>query len=774
MAMKISQSKIREIDSIKDHDSKMLAAAVMYAEEGFYVMPVRRNHKAIPGKTHSINYAHASNNPKTVSKWYGPEGKFEGWNIGLATGRENGIFVVDLDRHGDKNGLDSFGAIVPDGWEFRGPIQNTPSGGKHLLFNWRDHLDSTTGRLGTGIDTRGGKERDKCSAHIVAWPSAIDGDVYEWERGGEVEATPEWLIEKMGKSGALGLVEGTGRGNENTTEADLEDKVTLETIAKMLDVMNPEEYGHDEWCNIGMAIHSQHPEEGLNLWDEWSSKDERADHKGKPMYDRGLIKAKWSSFSEEGSIRIGTLFHYAKQAGFDMASLKTVDDDVLIEVVRKMNERWAVVPMGGKTMVYEKVEVPPEFAAFQSQWRMWNRHEFKAYFENKYEVAVDKHGKPVQKSHADIWLAHPDRTEYDAGPGLFPGKPQRYRGHLNMWQGFSRIPAPGDWSLFKDHILNIVCNGNEEHYQWLLDWMADLFQDPANPKGCAVVMHGVEGCGKGTFAQMIGIPFGIHFKHVNDEEHLVGRFNHHLSDGVLVFADEVVYGGNHKVAGKLKALVTERIVMSERKGVDPIQYQNCAHLMVASNEDWFIPAGPQSRRWFVLDFSPDRANDRPYFNAIHTQMEKEGGIEAMMDELLQREITHDLQKAPETKMLQEQRSMYVGMNSLVAWYFNCVTMENLNCPPLRASDDDEQWLTEVSCDDILGSYSAWCKERPKLYEKSAQQVFKFLLNMGFVRTRFTVAGKRIRGYKVPPIEQAIEFAKREGYNPDEEIYEDED
>lgn len=769
--MEISKQDIERINSIPDHEAKILAAAVMYAEQGLPVIPVRFNQKAIPGVKYGLNYSHATNNPKKVAEWFGPNGDFRGWNIGIATGREGGIFVVDLDVKEEADGTKTFENMTPEGWTYQGPMQRTASGGYHLLFNWEPGMRSLVGDLGSGVDCRGGTA-ESYKGHIVVWPSRVNGKPYDWYQFGQVEEVPAWLRLRMGPKD-LALVKG-GRGNEHVDDMDREIPMSIQGIQMMLDHMDPENFDHDSWTHVGMAIQSQHPgAEGMDLWDEWSSRDSRMGKDGRPMYDPDLIKAKWKSFDGSKGVRMGTLIYYARQEGFDQAKLKDTENDHVAALVVEMNERFAVVPMGGQMLISEKIEVVKELAATQSGWRFWKREHFRNFLENKTVMAVHpKTGKPGEVPISDIWLCHEDRNEYANGVGLFPGKPPRYKDHLNLWQGLQYEPKKGDWSLFRSHIHDILCCGDEDIYNWVLDWMADLFQDPGNPKGCAVVMHGVEGCGKGTFAQMLGRCFGTHFKHVTDEEHLVGRFNGHLADAVLVFADEAVFGGNRKVAGKIKGLVTEKVITSERKGVDAIQFQNCAHVIVASNEDWFIPAGPQSRRWLVLELSPKVANNREYFNALNKQMEN-GGTEAMLYDMLEREVTMDLQRAPETEALQEQRSYYVEMDSVKAWYFNCLTLGDLGCAPLRADDADEQWLTEVKTSDIVEAYEEWCKSRPKYYVKSANVLGKFLKSVGWGPTRFKVLGKRVYGYTVPPLQGARELAKYHGYNPTDD-YQDQD
>jgi len=750
--MEIDISEIKDIEQIKDLDAKVLAAAVMYANQGLYVVPIRPNGKALPGKRYNFNYTHASKNPKVVAKWFGPDGKYEGWNVGLGTGRRDGIFVIDLDKHGETNGIESFDNTVPEDFEFRGPVQFTPSGGRHLLFNWREHATSSTSKIADGVDTRGGMP-DKCGGHIVVWPSVVEGRAYTWEQGGQTPDTPDWLISKMGKPWKQGA-RGGNRGNEFVEDDDIENFYSIEEVRGMLEIIDPDELSYDEWLNVGQAIHSQHPDpEGMEIWDQWSQKGER--------YKAGECSQRWNGFNQHGNIRMGTLIFYAKNRGWDLLNAENPQNSEEYEqIIERLNETFAIVPMGSDVMILEEIDVPEVMRRIQPKYRIFKRQGFRALLENKQMLEVNDQGAVTKKSLADIWLAHENRRTYPCGLGMFPHKPKRYQGYYNMWGGFSVEPQPGNWDLYRGHVRDILCGGDSGLFEWVMDWMANLVQDPANPPGTAIVMNGIEGCGKGTFAHFLGELFGTSYKHITDEEHLVGRFNGHMADCIVAFADEVTYGGNRKVAGKLKALVTERYITAERKGVDAIQYHNCAHLLVASNESWFIPAGPQSRRWLVLELQPDRANDREYFSAIHRQMEQEGGLAGMLHELLEREITSHLGKAPETAALFDQRAQYSSMDSVTGWWSERLATGVLDIPAFRA-DDESDWPEKITKADALRSYKDWCKDNRR--KTIADNVFfKRMLQCGMSLMKFKKPnGKRIPGYLVPAYETCLDIAKRE-------------
>jgi hypothetical protein len=84
----------------------------------------------------------------------------------------------------------------------------------------------------------------------------------------------------------------------------------------------------------------------------------------------------------------------------------------------------------------------------------------------------------------------------------------------------------------------------------------------------------------------------------------------------------------------LKALLTEKTITIEPKYVHPFQVRNLLHVLIASNDDWVVPAGPQSRRYAVFEVSNERVEDFEYFKALDAEL-RSGGAEAMLYDLLQ-------------------------------------------------------------------------------------------------------------------------------------------
>jgi hypothetical protein len=722
---------IREIDRIKDFETRIHQAALMYAQQGIPVVPLRPGSKILPERKTGINYFSRTIKLKTMDKWFGENGRYRGWNIGIPCGED--LFAIDLDLHGRENGIENW-MVVASGRELNCPIQETPTGGRHMLLQWRENLTSSSGKLARGVDTRGGDGQPR--SHIVAWPSIVkwvdkDGKdqsgAYGWVEGGDVPETPEWVSDIMGVPWASK----PGLGNENVGPDSLETPYNPSQIAAMLDHIDANTLSYEEWLFVGQAINSQHPDkDGLQLWDTWSATGER--------YIHGECEKRWPGFNPAGTIRIGSLIYFAKEGGYDPSSDPARAGD-FGDLVQAMNEDNAVLLTGGKIRIVHRDKV--------GGIHIMGTQDFNTLMYNRKVSVPLKRGKTP--TEADIWMAHPDRRECIRGMGFFPDEGLWHDGYVNLWQGWGVKPEEGDWSLFDNHIKEVLCEDNEELHNFVLDWIADIIQDPMTPKGTAIVMHGEEGIGKGTFCEMVGRIVGkAHYKHVTNPRHLTGNFNKLLMDALLVFADEVIYGGDRQTRGIIKSMVTEKEMVCEPKGIDPFMCESRMRLAVASNEEWFIPAGPESRRWLVLEVSNKYANDKRYFNNLYDQMFDNGGLAAMMFDLQARKIRSNLAKAIVTRGLITQREIYKSTgDSVDIWMDRCIAKADLGC----ADQGEGGWPSDVDRMALFEAYDLWLGNQKGLRSKGVAHFYRKVESYGFSkhRPRPEGGGARRWRYKVP-------------------------
>jgi len=764
--IKLDKEKFDEIAKQPSHEWRVYLAAMEYIKSGIPVIPLAKNSKRLPRKELGIQYSHGSTKRPVVEKWFSPDdGKFAGGNIGIPTGKEGGVFVVDVDRKGEADGLLALQNLEKKHGNLPlSPVAATPGKGIHLLFKWQENAGSSTGKLHKAIDTRGGTV-DAFKGHIVAFPSTINGKMYKWTAGGELPHIPEWIMNSMGTLWSPPMEGRDGnRGNENIEDEDLEAPIEPDQIERMLSFIEPEDMDYDSWLKVGMSIKSQMPDkDGLALWDEWSKKGSR--------YRKNECASRWNGFSDFGTVRGGTLFYYANQGGWEPDQKKgDRTGNRFDKLVEEMNQQFAIVTVGGKIRILkEKAEFTDQMI---SKFDLLDKDGFSLLLANKVMKVRDDKDKVKKLPTAAIWLAHEGRRTFENGIGLFPDDKVPY-GFYNTWSGFAVEPREGECELFITHVKEVICSGNKDHYTWLLDWLADMVQFPAQIKGCCLVMRGDEGSGKGTLANAIGSLFGSHHRHLIDDTHLTSNFNAHMMDAITVFADEITYGGNKKTEGKLKGLVTEEFLLGERKGIDAIPYRNMVHLMIASNNQWVIPAGKNSRRWFMVDVPSTKIGDHAYFTQIRDELNN-GGREALLYYLMNRKITSALNLAPVTEAIVEQRVLSSQSDSVLMWWASVVTRGRLLTPDVKA-ENTGNWPEHVLKAELYDEYEEYCSTRKYASTQVYSLFHKRMKEFGIKTSRVKTGPSKVdRSYVavIPKLEAAAEIIELQhkgilGENDDE-------
>ena len=375
--------------------------------------------------------------------------------------------------------------------------------------------------------------------------------------------------------------------------------------------------------------------------------------------------------------------------------LGTAEEDHISE----LNEEFAVVLIGNKAAVLKRAFDP---TYDRERYDFLSVADFKTWMCNKFvQIPGKKEGEVKWVPVAEAWLTSRNRTTYDQ---VIFSPDRDVSGALNLWQGFSTKPREGDCTKFLHHVKENVCGGVEEHYEWVLSFIADLFQNPGRRPGVALVLRGKRGTGKGVFANQIGKMCQPHYIQVSHPRHLTGNFNSHLRDALLVFADEAFYAGDKAHAGVLKAMITEPDINVEMKGKDVFSVSNYIRLIIASNEAWVIPAGMDERRFAVFDVQEKFMQNHDYFGAILEEMDG-GGREALMDLLLKRDLSEvNLRKIPDTAALVEQK---ITTASPVEQWYLARLMEG-NIVPRAQSwgriPEDEPWPEWVAKDAVYEDY----------------------------------------------------------------------
>ena len=415
--------------------------------------------------------------------------------------------------------------------------------------------------------------------------------------------------------------------------------------------------------------------------------------------------------------------------------------DPVAEIIAEFNNLYMMVNEGGRAIIFQPGYDP---VLKRRRFDRLSVRDLQTLYMNKLiKIGADKDGNSIFKGAADIWLRHKDRRQYIHGVTFDPtSKPQP--GVLNLWEGFAVKPEPGDWSLLREHVLQVICAGDTIRFNYLMKYIARMFQRPAEAGEVAVVMKGVEGCGKGTLAKAILRITGHHGLAISNAKHLIGNFNAHLRDVIFLFADEALFAGDRSHVGTLKSLITEPYLTIEGKYINAMQAPNFLHVMMASNESWVVPASLEARRFLVLDVLDTHVKDFAYFRALAQQMEA-GGHAAMLHDMLVLDLTgFDVRDVPTTEGLQQQRKLSLGTTE--AWWLDCLERGFVFQSRLGIDDQVSIWMSSISTQLLALSYAEFAKsrgERRPLSREALGAFFKANLQATPVRLRNAIAGEAL-------------------------------
>lgn len=393
------------------------------------------------------------------------------------------------------------------------------------------------------------------------------------------------------------------------------------------------------------------------------------------------------------------------------------------EVVKELNKEHAFVLDGDKSRVFIDSTDPLMGREY------YNSISVQA-FRDMYEAGAvdcgeDMNGRIQIKTPANAWLSSEKRAQFLGGVFFDPSDKQ-YPGKLNLWRGYSVTPKPGDWELIKAHIRGVIADNNEQVYLYVISWLALTLQHPENQTEVALILRGNKGCGKGILGHLIRKLFGNHGLHITSCHHLTGKFNSHLRDCAFLFVDEAMWAGDKQHESVLKGLVTEPVITIEGKGANAYQSKNMLSILMASNEQWVVPASVDERRFCVLDVSGELIGVRKYYDPLVRQCNSKSAQAAMLYDLLNYDLSDfEVRSIPETDALKEQRAH--SMDSLGKWWLN-VLSRGFIYKSRHNSAEFRQWHQRASTSLLKDSYMQFCNEQKlgKYDIKDERELGKFL------------------------------------------------
>ncbi len=181
----------------------ILTAALGYAQRGWPVLPLHTPERD-GCSCKRANCTSVGKHPRTrkgLSDATTNQGQIRTWwaqwpdaNIGILTGGESGLLVVDVDNKGGKNGSENLAVLASQCGGLPPTLTASTGNGEHLFFNHPSvPMKNSASKIADGVDVRA--ER----GYVVAAPSLhASGKRYAWRDAAQKLAdVPAWLLANM-------------------------------------------------------------------------------------------------------------------------------------------------------------------------------------------------------------------------------------------------------------------------------------------------------------------------------------------------------------------------------------------------------------------------------------------------------------------------------------------------------------------------------------------------------------------------------------------------
>jgi hypothetical protein len=184
---------------------------------------------------------------------------------------------------------------------------------------------------------------------------------------------------------------------------------------------------------------------------------------------------------------------------------------------------------------------------------------------------------------------------------------------------------------FCNHV-EILANHNEETYKYILNWVAQSIQRPAEKMGVALNFIGNQGIGKNTFINVLVQLYGGNKKKLETtqpERDVWGAFNDLMASAYLVVLSETDKRNTIGCDGKIKACITDETITINPKGKTPFTTASFHRYILGTNTEDPTPTGRSDRRNVIIRCSDELLGNKEYFTKINEVLYSQNALRSI-------------------------------------------------------------------------------------------------------------------------------------------------
>ena len=169
--------------------------------------------------------------------------------------------------------------------------------------------------------------------------------------------------------------------------------------------------------------------------------------------------------------------------------------------------------------------------------------------------------------------------------------------------------------LFYKH-LSLLTNHNTKSVEYLINYIADIIQNPDKLPSVAIVFKSKQGFGKDLLLDIISRILGNQFLYrTANLEEVFGSFNTSIKDKIILQLNELEGKDGFSKKEKIKNLITEEVTNINEKKITAYPQNNCLRIFIMSNNISPLEIPHDDRRFVVFKAHFQKPN-KDYFKQL--------------------------------------------------------------------------------------------------------------------------------------------------------------
>ena len=491
-------------------------------------------------------------------------------------------------------------------------------------------------------------------------------------------------------------------------------------IDELEDIENniPKKYSdqYSDWIKI-ISIFKKY-----NLYDlakTFSKKSKK--YNDKDFDDFYFNKTTYSNFD------IGTIYFYSKENKTQYEKIKKKYKEKEIKKFNDENQSYQELEDSFQKTHFKVINKKTFVKITKDEIIYFKIPEFKQTYEHLCYDAMDKEGNICSLNFISKYTTNNKNMRQYQDIDIYPNSIDCPKHHYNLWKPFD-IELLQDYQEDIDglkYILNhikILCNHQEDVYEYLLDWISHLFKMPSQKPGKFILFASKQGTGKGQFCKLLSYMLGQkkYLETSMPERDVWGDFNSAMSESYLVSIEELEFLQTKKSEGTFKSYITQPRIPINSKGKDLLRLKSYHRFIGSTNNlDCPIKTEKDDRRNLIIRCSDEKIGDFKYFEKLETYINSKNTQKTFYNFLMERKDI-DLFMSKKIPITQYQTSLKESYEDIIYEFLRLYLDNNLN-----------KKSTKISQKDLYKDYIEFIKSEGCNYEITTKRFAMKVCNLNF-------------------------------------------